>query len=108
MNLVGKIFVALIFIMSLVFAAFSIAVYSTHTNWRQEIVRTPAEVRGNQLPGYKYQLEQARAANVRLQDERNKFELRMIAERDAKIQALGKMEAEVNNLRTENETKTKQ
>jgi hypothetical protein len=99
MNLVGKIFVVLVLVMALVFSAFSIAVYSTHTNWRNEILKPG---------GYRAQLEDARKQNQRLQDERNKFELRMIAERDAKIQALGKMEAEVNTLRTENETKTKQ
>jgi hypothetical protein len=108
MNLVGKIFVGLILVMSIVFAAFSISVYATHTNWREEIMRTPAEVRGNQQPGYKYQLEQARLNNQRLQDERNKFELRAIAERDAKIQALSKAEAEIANLRGENDTATKE
>ena len=40
MNLVGKIFVVCIFVMSMVFASFSIMVYATHTNWRDEIYHT--------------------------------------------------------------------
>ena len=39
MNLVGKIFVVLIFVMSLVFMAFAMAVYATHRNWREEVTR---------------------------------------------------------------------
>ena len=34
MNLVGKIFVILIFVMSFVFMGFAVVVYSTHTNWK--------------------------------------------------------------------------
>ncbi len=39
MNLVGKIFVFLIFIMSLVFMSFAVMVYATQSNWHQEIVK---------------------------------------------------------------------
>ena len=41
MNLVGKIFIVLIFVMSLVFMAFSMAVYATHRNWREVVVGKP-------------------------------------------------------------------
>jgi multidrug efflux pump subunit AcrA (membrane-fusion protein) len=92
MNLLGKIFVVLIFVMSLVFAAFSIMVYATHTNWRQEIMRTPAEVRGNQQPGYKHQLEQARADNADLTDQIARLTAQKNAELAAKNQALAKEE----------------
>jgi multidrug efflux pump subunit AcrA (membrane-fusion protein) len=37
MNLVGKIFIVLIFLMSLVFMALAVAVYSAHTNWRDAV-----------------------------------------------------------------------
>lgn len=40
MNLVGKIFIVLIFLMSLVFMTISVAVYSSHTNWRQVVENT--------------------------------------------------------------------
>ena len=42
MNLVGKIFTVLIFVMSLVFMAFTVMVYATHVNW-QRIVDNPKD-----------------------------------------------------------------
>ena len=35
MNLVGKIFVVSILVMSVLFMAFAMAVYATHQNWRE-------------------------------------------------------------------------
>jgi hypothetical protein len=98
MNLLGKILIVLILIMSIVFATFSVMVYATHHNWREEIVRTSAEVRGNQLPGYKEQLNKARTENANLTNERNAMELQLNAEKTAKIQALAKDEAEIDRL----------
>ena len=37
MNLVGKIFVVLILVMSVLFMAFAMAVYATHKNWREVV-----------------------------------------------------------------------
>src|SRR5215471_13484613 len=34
MNLIGKIFTMLIFVLSILFLAFSIMVFATHTNWK--------------------------------------------------------------------------
>ena len=39
MNLVGKIFVVVILVMSVVFMAFAMAVYATHRNWREVVMR---------------------------------------------------------------------
>ena len=36
MNLVGKIFIVLVFIMSIVFMSFSVMVYATHRDWKKE------------------------------------------------------------------------
>ncbi len=54
MNFVGKIFVMLILVMSLVFMSFAIAVYSTHRNWKEEAKdlerqRVEVEARNNEL-----------------------------------------------------------
>jgi hypothetical protein len=56
MNLVGKIFVVLIFVMSLVFMSFAVAVYATHRNWRDVVMNTQASP-GKPL-GLKPQLEE--------------------------------------------------
>ncbi|HUY36660.1 MAG TPA: hypothetical protein VMV69_28255 [Pirellulales bacterium] len=59
MNLVGKIFVVLILVMSLVFMGFAVAVYATHKNWMDAINRTEAS-EGKPL-GLKQQLANAQA-----------------------------------------------
>jgi cell shape-determining protein MreC len=58
MNVIGKIFVFAVFVMSLVFMSFAVAIYSSHINWEQEVNRKPEDVRGAQQPGLKYQKEQ--------------------------------------------------
>jgi len=60
MNIIGKIFVFAVFIMSLVFMSFAVALYSTHTNWRQEIEKTG---------GLNDQLKNARQESTKLQEE---------------------------------------
>lgn len=64
MNIIGKIFVFAVFIMSLVFMSFGVALYSTHTNWRDEI-----EKQG----GLKDQLQNARSEATKLQEEINEL-----------------------------------
>ena len=44
MTLVGKIFTVLIFVMSIVFMAFSIMVFATHTNWRERAEKLKGQV----------------------------------------------------------------
>ena len=39
MNLVGKIFIVLILVMSLVFMSFAVVVYATHHNWKEVATR---------------------------------------------------------------------
>lgn len=48
MNLVGKIFVVLIFAMSLVFMSFAIAVYGTHQNWKEKAAAEATRVQNLQ------------------------------------------------------------
>jgi hypothetical protein len=55
MNLIGKIFVVLIFVMSLVFMSFAIAVYSVHKNWRDAVVNE--DVKPDKPKGYYPQLK---------------------------------------------------
>ena len=65
MNLVGKIFVVLVLVLSLVFMAMAVAVYATHRNWRDMVLR-PVEVDGKPK-GLKLQLSEAQA-EVRKKD----------------------------------------
>ena len=55
MNLLGKIFTVLIFVMSIVFMSLSLMVFATHKNWKQAAIGVNPK-----NPGLKMQLEQER------------------------------------------------
>jgi phosphoglycolate phosphatase-like HAD superfamily hydrolase len=95
MNLVGKIFVVLIFVMSLVFMSFAVAVYATHRNWR-EVVLLPREqvVPGKEI-GLKFQLDEAKVKNDGFKNELDKVTRERDAEKTARIDAVAKLENEL-------------
>jgi hypothetical protein len=79
MNWLGKVFVVLILIMSLVFMGLAMAVYATHKNWR-EVIEGPT--------GLRKQLDDARVANEQLKSEHNRLVATLTAEKeDAENQA---------------------
>ena len=88
MNLVGKIFVVLIFVMSLVFMSFAMAVYATHKNWRQEVVAPDV--------GLAAQLEKAKTDNKALSDQKDKLKQQFDAEKAEKLQAVAKLANELD------------
>jgi hypothetical protein len=93
MNLVGKIFIVLIFVMSLVFMALSMAVYATHRNWREVVVGKPK--------GLQSQLDDA---NKQLEVQRNdydKLKHEYETEKAAAAQAVAKLENELLVLNAE-------
>jgi cell division protein FtsB len=89
MNLIGKIFIVLIFVMSLVFMSFAVAVYGTHQNWKK--AATDAETKRKSAVT---ELQKA-------QDEKTKLETEISNERTAVRQALGKLETEKNELQVQ-------
>ena len=91
MNIIGKIFVFAVFVMSLVFMAFSVAIYSTHTNWRDEIERSPAEARAGKPIGYKFQLEEARKERARLEEEITQLRSAVNTSETARDQVIAKI-----------------
>ena len=103
MNLVGKIFVFLIFCMSVVFMSFAVMIYATHKNWRQEVLRTEIGPRGEKI-GWKKQLEDAQQKNVELQSQKNELQGEIATQEAAKRQEIAKLEAELNELNTQNES----
>lgn len=70
MNLVGKIFTVLIFVMSVVFASFCVMVYGAHVNWRTVVKNTEASA---ETPlGLEPQLQNSKADNAELQNQLTK------------------------------------
>ena len=58
MSIIGKIFVFAVFVMSLVFMTFSVAIYSAHTNYKADIERSSDEVTFEKPLGWKAKLEE--------------------------------------------------
>jgi hypothetical protein len=92
MNLVGKIFVFLIFCMSLVFMAFSVMVYATHINWKDEVLRT--DVKAGQQLGWKKRLENEQLEKEKVETQKADLEDQLETERALRRQLISKLEAE--------------
>ena len=84
MNLVGKIFIVMIFVMSLVFMAMAMAVYATHRNYQELVITTGKELQDtvtinkglkDELDHLKKQIETIKASNLqsltKVENERN-------------------------------------
>jgi hypothetical protein len=99
MNLVGKIFIVLILVMSVLFMAFAMAVYATHKNW-QEVVMNPQATPDKPL-GLAPQLKSTQEENQKLKDQNEKLKQQYDAEKAAKIQALTKLESEWREAKAE-------
>jgi cell division protein FtsL len=80
MNLIGKIFVVLILVMSLVFMSLAMVVYSTHQNWRQAAEK------------FKTDVSTAQTKNNQLQEDLKRLDSQLAAERDAYRQQLQALE----------------
>jgi len=93
MNLVGKIFIVLILLMSLTFMGFAVAVYATHQSWLEAI--------NNPTTGYKAKLELATTKRNQLEAQLAELKERTDAERTARVAKLGTLETERTELRRE-------
>ena len=102
MNLVGKILTVFIFVMSIFFCAFAVAVYATHKNWR-EVVMRPESGPGGQELGLMYQLKSEQDRYDDLKGKKDDLEARLTAEKDAAVQALSKLDTDFSLLEQENE-----
>jgi hypothetical protein len=94
MTLLGKIFTVLIFIQSLVFMSFAVGVYAMHRNWRDVVERSAKQAGETGLPkGLKLQLEDERALNEQLNEEKLLLENQLSLERAARRKALAALES---------------
>lgn len=90
MNLLGKIFVMLILVMSIVFMCLALAVYGTHKNWRT-VVLGPG--------GLNQQLNETQIKLRNLQAKYDAFEKQVQTERDERNAQRGKVETEYAQLK---------
>ncbi len=96
MTLLGKIFTVLIFIMSLVFMAFTVMTYAAHKNWKQ-LVMNPTTT--EEMPrGLKFQIEDALRINIGLREDIDEKEKIINEERVARQKALAGLHTKLVNI----------
>lgn len=93
MDTIGKIFVFAIFIMSVVFMSFAVAIYSAHTNYRAEIERTPEQVRAGEQVGWKYRLTEAKQRREELEAEINRLTEQVRKSESTRDQVIAQIQA---------------
>jgi uncharacterized protein YlxW (UPF0749 family) len=91
MNLVGKILTALIALFSIVFMAFALAVYATHTNWREKVM--------NADTGLQALLKKEQDSKKELENQRDRLKAELDAERKAARDTAAALKTEADNLR---------
>ncbi len=103
MNLLGKIFTVLIFIMSLVFMSFALAVYSAHKNWRDLVLLSSEEAAKAGKPiGLKWQLEHAKKLQEELENQNARLKKELEIEKDARQNDVSKLKTELVEMKEEN------
>ena len=95
MNLVGKIFIVVVFVLCLVFMALAMSVYTAQRNWREVVMLQKDQLTPGKQLGLKWQLEEAKKENENLNDEKAKLNNQYAAERAARQQALSRMQTEL-------------
>ncbi len=100
MNLVGKIFIVLIFVLSIIFMAFAVAVYAAHTNWR-DLVKDPDN-------GLEAKLKNEQVARDQLADELAEKKKELDAETVAKQKELALLETKNEMLTRERDRLNKE
>ena len=93
MNLIGKIFTVLIFVMSIFFMTMAIMVYATHKNWRT-VVTDPQT-------GLQKQLKDANAEKADLTTNKEKLQKELDDLKAAKQKELAALENEISLKKNE-------
>lgn len=99
MNLVGKIFVVLILVMSVVFSVMVMVVYATHTNWR-DVVQNPKT-------GLLVKLQKEIAEKAVLDEKLKQMESAFVEERKAMRTEASELKTKLATVTTTKETQGK-
>lgn len=91
MTLLGKVFTVLIFVMSVLFMGFSLAVFATHKNWKT-MVTNPTN---DDKRGLVERLQDQLATNKSLRGEIEKLKVQLAQEQAARRHALGSLDTKL-------------
>jgi hypothetical protein len=95
MNLIGKIFLFAVFILSLMLMTLAGAIYVSHVNWKDEVLRTPDQCTTNQLPGYKHRLDEAQRERTKLEGQITRLQQQVAESERARDQVLAKLQSAI-------------
>lgn len=95
MNVIGKIFLFAVFIMSLMLMTFAGAIFVSHVNWRDEVKRTREECLPGQLPGLETLLAEAEKEKAELTSQITELRKNVSASEKARDQVLAKLQTAV-------------
>ena len=95
MNIIGKIFLFAVFIMSLVLMTFAGAIYFSHVNWKEEVERTADQVGPGKPLGLRLQLEEAEAERTKLVAQINRLQQQVAESEQARDQVVAKLQSAV-------------
>ena len=104
MNVIGKIFVFAVFVMSLMLMTFAGAIYMSHVNWKDEVERLPKDCLAGQQPGYGYLLNEAKTAREKVEKEITDLKRQVAESEQARDQLIAKLQTAV--LQKEQELQT--
>ena len=96
MNLIGKIFTILIFVMCLVFMSFAVMVYDTHKNWRLEVDNPKATPEHPE--GLTQLLTKEKTVNEKLKQENKEVNDELVAKKKELERTIGKLETQKSDL----------
>jgi hypothetical protein len=112
MNVIGKIFVFAVFVMSLMLMTFAGVIYMSHVNWKDEVYREPKDCLPGQQPGYKFQIEQAETERKKLEDSITSLQQKVAESEQSRDQVIAKLQTaivqkdqELQTLRAEKDTR---
>jgi chromosome segregation ATPase len=96
-NLTGKFFTVVVFMLSLAFMTLAVMVYATHRNWQTVVSNDKPTL--DQPLGLKQQLQELQDRNTALQEELERTRQEIKMELEARIDLLAKLEREYVELR---------
>jgi hypothetical protein len=95
MNVIGKIFVFAVFVMSLMLMTFAGVIYMSHINWKDEVYRDPKDCLPGQQPGYKFQIEQAETERKKLEDSITSLQQKVAESEQSRDQVIAKLQTAI-------------
>jgi hypothetical protein len=95
MNIIGKIFVFAVFVMSLMLMTFAGVIYMSHVNWKDEVYRSRADCLPGQQPGYKILIEEAETKRAELEAAITSLQQKVAESEQSRDQVVAKLQTAI-------------